>query len=197
MQGDVIETEIKLRINEGAEAAVRLLVRRGCYIRVPRILQIDQVFDRPDGAIRQAGMLLRVRFSGGVSTLTYKGPTSPGPHKSREELEATTQDSDALAAILDRLGYAPSFRYEKYRTTFADSEKDGATIALDETPIGVFLELEGPAVWIDRTAHRLGFVSSDYITASYGSLYRDYQTLHGGPPDMVFSDPDQVPTKTP
>jgi hypothetical protein len=34
---------------------------------------------------------------------------------------------------------------------------------LDETPAGVFLELEGPSRWIDRTARRLGFAESDYL----------------------------------
>ena len=194
----MVETEIKLRIEDGAEAAVQRLEKCGCVLRVPRTLQIDQVFDLPDGSIRQSGRLLRLRSSGGASTLTYKGPVLGGRHKSREEIEATTKESAELTAILNRLGYVPSFRYEKYRTTFADSAgTDHAVIAVDETPIGVFLELEGPEDWIDRTAHRLGFAQADYITASYGSLYRDHLTLHGGPPDMVFSDSRQTPTKTP
>jgi adenylate cyclase class 2 len=193
----MIETEIKLRISDGAEAAVRLLEADGCRVTLPRTLQIDQVFDLPDETMRRSGRLLRVRSSGGESTLTYKGQARPGRHKSREELEATTRDSEALVAILDRLGYRPSFRYEKYRTTFVDSEKaDGALVALDETPIGVFLELEGPEEWIDRTAHRLGFTAADYITASYGSLYRNFLALYGGPPDMVFRDAERPAEKT-
>ena len=193
----MIETEIKLRVKQETQATIRLLERHGCHIRIPRMLQIDQVFDRPDGAMRESGSLLRVRSSGRVSILTYKGPARPGRHKSREELEASTSDSDALVAILHRLGYVPSFRYEKYRTTFADGEDDTAVIALDETPIGVFLELEGREDWIDGAAHRLGFASSDYITASYGSLYRDHLAVHGGPPDIVFGDSDHPSTKAP
>jgi adenylate cyclase class 2 len=193
----MIETEIKLRIKDGVEAAVKLLEAHGCRIRSPRILQSDQVFDLPDGALRQSGRLLRVRTCGGVSTLTFKGPARPGRHKSREELEATTPDSDALAAILDRLGYVQSFRYEKYRTAFSDGQEDPGLIALDETPIGVFVELEGPEEWIDRTAHLLGFAASNYITASYGSLYREYLERHGGPPDMIFSDLHQYQEKAP
>jgi adenylate cyclase class 2 len=188
----MIETEIKLRIDEGAEGAIRLLEQHGYRMRSPRALQIDQVYDLPDGAMRRNGKLLRIRTSDGVATLTYKGPGLASRHKSREELEATTRDSEALAEILDRLGYAPSFRYEKYRTVFADGETSGrALIAVDETPIGVFMELEGPADWIDHTANRLGFAPHDYITASYASLYQQHLKHHAGPADMIFAPGSQ------
>jgi len=40
------------------------------------------------------------------------------------------------------------FRYEKYRTTFrlpdSNAWANGLLIELDETPIGTFVELEGP-----------------------------------------------------
>ena len=60
------------------------------------------------------------------------------------------------------------FRYEKYRTEFRQPRRAGVAM-LDETPVGVYLELEGTPHWIDRTARRLGFQESDYITASYGA----------------------------
>ena len=37
----------------------------------------------------------------------------------------------------------------------------GLLIELDETPIGAFVELEGPAEAIDRAATELGFGKSD------------------------------------
>lgn len=184
---DSIETEIKLRI-AGEAAAIRTRLQdHGYAIHKERSLQIDQVFDRPTGELREARSLLRVRSMHGRSTLTYKGPPiTSTPYKSREELEASTTDNAALLTILDRLGYVPAFRYEKYRTVFAAPSEPGE-IALDETPIGDFLELEGPGDWIDRTAVRLGFAEKDYITISYASLYRQHREQHGGPPDMIFS----------
>lgn len=185
----MIETEIKLRIPEGVEAATRLLESHGCRALTPRTLQADQIYDLPDDTLRKSGRLLRIRSSGDKAILTFKGPALAGRHKSREELEASTDEGGILAQILNRLGYIPSFRYEKYRTTFADGAAVAdALIALDETPIGVFLELEGPADWIDDTAKRLGFRTADYITGSYASLYREYLTLRGGPADMLFHD---------
>jgi adenylate cyclase class 2 len=193
VMADCIETEIKLSVPGGAAEALGRIEQRGYQTRNPRTLQVDQVFDSPGGDLRKARQLLRVRSEDGLATLTYKGPPFPGRYKSREELEATTADTAALLSILDRLGYVPSFRYEKYRTTFALPEELDAEprakpgiLALDETPIGVFLELEGPEGWIDRTAVRLGFSPDDYVTASYASLYRDYVAVHGGLPDMVF-----------
>ena len=58
---------------------------------------------------------------------------------------------------------------------------------LDETPIGPFLELEGPARWIDRMAKRLGFTEKDYVTASYGALWAAHQNAAGMPlEDFIF-----------
>lgn len=42
---------------------------------------------------------------------------------------------------------------------------------IDETPIGVFIELEGEPDWIDACAALLGFTPLHYITDSYGALY--------------------------
>jgi adenylate cyclase class 2 len=58
---------------------------------------------------------------------------------------------------------------------------------IDETPVGVYIELEGTPSWIDRTARQLGFEEKDYVTASYGRLYLDWCARHGTQPcNMVF-----------
>jgi len=78
------------------------------------------------------------------------------------------------------------FRYEKYRTEYSKRSTAGK-IMLDETPIGNFLEIEGSASWIDRTSKLLGFKHSDYLKASYGSLYRAYCREQGKRvKDMLF-----------
>ncbi len=193
-----IETEIKIPMQSGAVPARLLLEQHGYRVTVPRTLQVDQVFDFPDGALRESGRLLRLRLEkrrlenappeDSSAILTYKGPVlSAGLHKSREELETSVADGGTLEKVLERLGFVPSFRYEKYRTTFQASGEPGL-VALDETPIGVFLELEGPAYWIDRTALRLGFAPRDYVTASYSALYCAFREFHAGPPDMRFGE---------
>ena len=52
-------------------------------------------------------------------------------------------------AILRALGFAPTFRYEKFRAEWSDGK---GHVVVDETPIGNFGEIEGPSRWIDRTA---------------------------------------------
>lgn len=140
-------------------------------------------------SLKRAGCLLRLRRSGARAWLTYKGPARPGRHKDREEIEIPLAP-DAVAGaerILERLGLHPVFRYQKYRSEYAREGEPG-TVALDETPIGVFLELEGPPAWIDRTARRLGFSSRDYITATYAELYVDQCERQGvEPANMTFA----------
>jgi adenylate cyclase class 2 len=184
-----VETEIKLRWADRPERALELLQRHGFAEASPRQLEIDQVFDRPDQALRRAGQLLRLRRRGPEWTLTYKGPPHAGPYKSREEIETTLADGPAFEAILDALGYARTFRYEKYRTKFVSARGAGSgVITLDETPIGSFLELEGPEYWIEETAAYLGFTPHQFIASSYAALYHEHLAAHPeAPSNMTFS----------
>jgi adenylate cyclase class 2 len=167
------EVEIKLRVSGAAEAR-RMLRAAGFRVSRRRVFEKNTVFDASSQTLRKSARLLRVRETGKIAKLTYKGPPDGGKHKSREELELEVSDARTIAAIFDRLGYHPAFRYEKFRTEFrqrGSGVATGGVATVDETPIGVYLELEGSPAWIDRTAYRLGFAEKDYITASYARLY--------------------------
>ncbi len=185
-----METEIKLRLTQGPERARALLEQHGFRATGRRQLETDQTFDLPTGGLRQSGRLLRLRSAGERWTVTYKGPADPSTkHKSREEIETDVSDGAEFTQILERLGYQPSFAYEKFRTTFK-AAGEGGIVTLDETPIGDFLELEGPGYWIDQTAVRLGFGPADYITSSYAALYEEHRRTHPTVPrDMQFHHP--------
>jgi adenylate cyclase, class 2 len=178
------ETEIKIAVRS-AVAARRLL--RGAQFRVmqPRAFESNMVWDTLGLRLRKSGSLLRVRETAGRVILTYKGPARAVRHKSREELEVEASDSALLQRIFQRLGFRVVFRYEKYRSEYRGH--GAGIVTLDETPIGVYLELEGPPRWIDQTARGLGFAEKDYITASYGSLYLEWCREHSiKPGNMVF-----------
>ncbi len=146
------------------------------------------MLDTPTGTLRSSGRLLRLRQAGTQVRLTFKDKAKPGPHKSREELEISLSDFNTPLEIFSRLGYQQTFRYEKYRTEFVDQRRCAALAMLDETPIGNFLELEGPANWIDGRARDLGFSPADYITASYGALYLEHCRKIGvKPKEMTFA----------
>jgi adenylate cyclase class 2 len=180
------ETEVKIPWERPVSDALVFIESHGYRLIAPRTLEIDQLFDRPSGELRQSGLILRLRQAAEVATVTYKGPASRETYKSREEIEFDVSDPEAFQTVLNRLGYQPRFRYEKYRTEFSDPVESGL-IMLDETPVGVFLELEGLGAWIDRTASRLGFSKADYSTASYYSIYQLHREKNpAAPPDMTF-----------
>jgi len=176
------EIEIKLPL-EGAAQGRKFLRAGGFRISRRRVFEQNALFDTAAGDLRRSRTALRIRKRGSRVILTFKGPPQPGRHKEREELEMELSDGGTFQQILARLGYTPMFRYEKYRTEYRRGNSTGRAM-LDETPLGVFLELEGPPGWIDRTARALGFSESDYITDSYASLHL---RAHGGKlSDMVF-----------
>ena len=182
------ETEIKLAV-PSARSARRRLLQAGFEVEHPRVFEVNLVFDTPRRTLRKSSRLLRLRQAGRKLTLTYKGVPTPGKHKSREELEVGISDLAAMSVIVGHLGYKEVFRYEKYRTEFHQPRRAGVAM-LDETPIGVFLELEGTPHWIDRTARTLGFDEDAYITASYGRLYVTWCAAHHvRPTQMVFNEP--------
>lgn len=181
-----IETEIKLAVGD-PEEAVRRLTNAGFRVSRDREFESNTIYDTTDLQLRQKRMLLRLRQAGTRGIVTWKGPEDPGRYKARPERETSVGSIDTLAEILHHLGYQNVFKYEKYRTEFQRSDEEG-TAVLDETPIGNYLELEGPGPWIDAVAAQLGFTSSDYILDSYGLLYekwRDGKDMQ--PKDMVFS----------
>jgi adenylate cyclase class 2 len=179
------ETEVKLQVNNLSKVQQKA-EDLGYCISQPRSFEANTLYDTADRRLYHSGMILRLRESGGRAVLTWKGREIPGPHKSRPERETTVGSIETFAYILDRLGFHPAFRYEKFRTELQDQSAQG-TITLDETPIGNFIELEGSAAWIDETARRLEFQPEQYIKESYGALYRRWcQNLGVQPSHMVF-----------
>jgi adenylate cyclase, class 2 len=182
------ETEVKIALS-AIDAIPEKLRDLGFTVSVERLFEGNTLYDTAASNLRKSSMLLRLREVGGKTVITWKGPGTPGPHKSRPELETDIGSFAVMEQIFDRLGYRRTFRYEKYRTEFAPSDDPAkGTVTLDETPIGNFLEIEGPGEWIDATAARLGFSPADYVLSSYGSLYLDYcRRQQVEPRDMVFA----------
>ncbi len=179
-----LEREIKLRFDSADEARAKILALGATPLHGRR-LQEDALLDTEDEALRRQRSTLRVRSEGGKSLLTFKGPPLPGIVKLREEHETIVADGAALLTILESLGLHIWFRYEKYREEF---EADDVVMAVDETPMGVFVELEGGEAAIHDTARALGRLPSDYITDSYRFLFLQHRDANGlAGSDMVFA----------
>ena len=128
--------------------------------------------------------------------------------RAQTELVQVTEERDTAQNEL--AGLREVFRYDKYRTEYApwagrkDTVRPEGTVGhrrgptrrapergalvYDETPIGNYLELEGPKPWIDEVAGRLGYERPDYIILSYAALYsRKCREQGNRPANMVFS----------
>lgn len=180
----MLEREVKLLFADPVSARAAVVATGATPLRARR-LQEDNLFDTPDEMLRRRGCALRVRSESGKSLLTFKGPVQPGAMKTREEHETVVSDGDVLRTVFAKLGFKPWFRYQKYREEFGAED---ATIAIDETPIGTFVEIEGGEDAIHAVARALGRGPSDFIVESYRSLFlerRDQCGLAGN--DMVFA----------
>ena len=91
-----------------------------------------------------------------------------------------------LKHVLEELGLHVWFRYEKYREEYGAED---VTIALDETPVGTFVEIEGGDKGIHAMTRALGRSTADFILDSYRGLFIQHREKYGfSSPNMVFSE---------
>ena len=179
------EVEIKLRITNIPEILHKIKKLRA--IPHPRLHEQNTLYDTPQSHLRRRKMLLRLRIEtlakcnsasnrgAERAILTAKAPlprgqeTNPSPYKIRSEREQPVpQSSRRYARALTSLGFRPTFRYDKFRTTF---RLPNLHLDLDETPAGTYLELEGSPKAINHAANALGFTKNAYLRATYWDLY--------------------------
>ncbi len=169
------EVEIKFRIDQPSLLARRL--RDAGFQKVtPRTFERNTLYDLPGRVLQKRGEVLRLRRYGDEWLLTHKAKGKVGRHKTRVETETKVFDGAKLDKIFQFLGYGPAFRYEKFRAEWSDGK---GHVVVDETPIGFFGEIEGPARWIDRTASILGIDRNSYITQSYIELFFNWKRQTG------------------
>jgi adenylate cyclase class 2 len=183
-----VETEVKFRIDDVAGMTLRL-EEAGFRLETPRSFESNVLYDTPDRQMRARTEIVRIRNYAGRCLLTHKRLPDVGPgedtHKHRVETETLVSDGEALAAVFLSIGLVAAFHYEKWRTEWEDGE---GHCVVDETPIGDFAELEGPAEWIDRTAKALDVAQADYITLSYGRLFDQWKEQRGSSAqDLTFA----------
>jgi adenylate cyclase class 2 len=207
------EIEIKLPVPDGRRLGLRLKKVRARIV-VPRTYESNTLYDTPSRNLTRHGQLIRIRIEYPSpnarkaqlgrplrAVLTYKGPPDLRPalpplhakpadkprFKIRQEIEVAVGNPEQMARILRSLGFHPVFRYEKFRTTYVLRGIPGVKVEFDETPVGLFLELEGNAAAIDQAAVRLGYSAADYLTLTYGDIYlADCRRRGRKPTGMLF-----------
>ena len=185
------ETEVKLEVKDTKDLR-RRLTEQGFRPIMARHFESNILFDYPDLRLRKLRCLVRLRYMGDQALLTYKGtPLQSRDYKIRPEFESMVDDGHRVHEILLHLGLQEMFSYEKYRTIYAPRGKrdalGGPHLVYDETPVGTYIELEGPQRWIDEVARQLGYSRKDYIKESYAALYRKKCQQEGKTPgNMLF-----------
>jgi adenylate cyclase class 2 len=174
-----METEVKIRVAD-REALEQKLPVFGFARITERTLERNTLYDTPDRRLRNSRQILRIRQYGSKWVVTHKcvpaGFTEEGPHKNRVETETLVEDGPVMGKVFEALGFGPVFVYEKWRTEWADQL---GHCVIDETPLGVYAELEGPGEWIDATASKLGIQESEFITLSYGRIFELWRDQSG------------------
>lgn len=166
--GAGMETEVKFVLSD-PQSFLEKGKQAGAVCTQERVFERNLRFDTPDGRLRAAHQVLRLRQDT-RARMTFKGPAQENaPVAIRPEIEFTVSDFDAAQSFLEALGYEISVIYEKYRTSF---DLEGAEVSLDEMPFGTFCEIEGrDADQIKELSGRLGLHWDDRINESYLALF--------------------------
>jgi adenylate cyclase class 2 len=186
MQAPEIELKFTVRDTNALRRSIESL---GFTLITERTFESNTLYDTSDRQLRARKQILRLRNYGDRCTLTHKRQSDQNDvderYKTRIETESLIEDCAALAEVFHQLGYEPVFRYEKYRTEW---ELDLGHLVVDETPIGIWAELEGPTEWIDTMLDRLGIPPELCSTDSYGKLFLRWKEQTGSPADNLTFD---------
>jgi adenylate cyclase, class 2 len=179
-----VEIEKKYRMTrESTDGLRRRLRELGAAERGPEAFEENIIYT--GHGLNPQTRVLRLRRSGGRALFTYKerGESESAVKRNREE-ETEVGDADALAAILDALGYRPVLVYEKRRSTWL---LGGTEVVLDELPFGLFVEIEGEdEASVAAAEGRLGLEGAEAEHAPYPELTRRHGTDRGGVVEARF-----------
>ena len=179
------ELEVKFAV-ESVDDIISRIMALGAGCEQPVQFERNLRWDDPEGTLTKSHRVLRLRKNGGTSVVTYKAENKNDKNLAdREEIETLVSDYENTKLILERLGYEIFFIYEKYRSIYRLSDTE---VFADHTPIGDFIEIEGPDdEAIRKSAVLLGLDWEQRISESYSVLFQDWKkrTAYKGR-DMIF-----------
>ncbi|MDD3948380.1 MAG: class IV adenylate cyclase [Anaerolineaceae bacterium] len=161
------EIEVKFLIKD-YERLINKIKNLGLVCARPRTHELNLRYDTPDQGLVSASQVLRLRKDD-LARLTFKGPGKLQEDVlTRKEIEVVVSDFEATHRLLEALGYQVVLIYEKYRANYLI---DTLILSLDETPLGVFVELEGESpAQVKSAAKLLGLDWEQRINLSYSAL---------------------------
>ena len=157
------------------------LMQKISALRLPcsqeRIHEFNLRYDLPDGSLVAQKQVLRLRKDT-QARLTFKGPgVMEEDVLLRKEIEVEVSDFDTTNRLLEALGYKVVMMYEKFRANYL---MDNLVLSVDETPLGLFIELEGESpAQVRKAADALGLDWEARINLSYSALLNIFNQSSG------------------
>ena len=171
-----LETELKVRVCREDLDRIRTRLRKfHSHCLSEGREEANLLFDFPDQRLKRSGCALRLRTYGDEAFLTFKGKILDNSVlKRREELEAPVGEPGAMRDVLEALGLQLCFEYSKFRETHRlDVNGQQILVCLDQTPVGTFVEIEGPEKEIQDLAKKFGWQPDSFIRKTYVELYQE------------------------
>jgi len=173
------EVELKAIVDD-ADAARDAIRRAGAALAYEGRLE-DRRYDTPEFALRLRDQVLRLRVYRAATVramLDWKGPTAyESGYKVREELSTTAGDPDALATLLERLGYVVTREIDRRIEQY---QWEGATIRFEHYPrMDVLVEVEGEPSAIERAIAALAMPREAFTTQRLPDFVRLFEERTG------------------
>jgi adenylate cyclase class 2 len=172
-------TEIEKKYRIGSEEVAKLRERLRAVGAEGRGEEFEENTLYAGPGLERGNRVLRLRRVEGRAIFTFKESIGSSGIRRRREDETAVEDADALAAILDALGYTPAVVYEKRRETWLVA---GVEVVLDELPFGLYVEIEGEEKSILEAERLLEINDATEETKSYPQL----TMLHGTRTDKMI-----------
>ena len=142
----------------------------------------DRRYDTPERTLHGRDHVLRVRSytdaSGARAELDWKGPTRrEDGYKSREEIEVHVGEPEALATMLERLGYRVTMEIDREIVQY---DLDGAMVRFECYPrMDVLVEVEGTPPLIERAIASLGLPRDGFTSERLPDFVRRFEARTG------------------
>ena len=173
--------EVELKAAVASPVAAReALVAAGAEVTFAGRLE-DRRYDTPDRALALRDHVLRLRVYRGDTVqahVDWKGPTGYADgYKVREEHSVPCGDPDAIASILERLGYVVTREIDREIEQYT---LGAATVRFERYPrMDVLVEVEGEPAAIERAIAALGIPRASFTTQRLPDFVKAFELRTG------------------
>jgi len=161
----MLEVELKSVVDDVAARRAQIEAAGGRLVYSGRLT--DARYDLRDHSMSLRDHVLRLRVyeddTGRRAHLEWKGPTLyQAGFKVRDEVSTGVTDADALADILEKLGYVVTVEIEREIVQY---ELNGATVRFEQYPdMDPLVEVEGSPDAIERAVETIGLARSGFTS---------------------------------